>query len=88
MRCLLVVAGRTDFSRAAEGPCISQPTLSRRIGQLERAVGVRLLGRAGRTVRLIDAGETHVHAPVVCCPRPDATVGPARPSVRRGGGKS
>ncbi|MDK0523796.1 transcriptional regulator CynR [Streptomyces sp. ML-6] len=61
LRYLLAVAEHANFTRAAEDLRISQPTLSQQIKQLERAVGVQLLDRTGRTVRLTDAGETYVH---------------------------
>ncbi|WP_405775315.1 transcriptional regulator CynR [Streptomyces sp. NBC_00859] len=61
LRYLIAVAEHAGFTRAAEDLHISQPTLSQQIKQLERAVGVQLLDRTGRTVRLTDAGETYVH---------------------------
>ncbi|MEV7725093.1 transcriptional regulator CynR [Streptomyces sp. NPDC087917] len=59
LRYLLAVAEHGSFTRAAEELHISQPTLSQQVKQLERAVGVQLLDRAGRTVRLTDAGEAY-----------------------------
>lgn len=61
LRYLLAVAERGNFSRAAEDLHVSQPTLSQQVKQLERIVGVQLLDRTGRSVRLTDAGETYVH---------------------------
>ncbi|MCY0938980.1 transcriptional regulator CynR [Streptomyces sp. H34-S4] len=61
LRYLLAVAEHAGFTRAAEELRISQPTLSQQIKQLERTVGVQLLDRTGRGVRLTDAGETYVH---------------------------
>ncbi|MGI5447391.1 transcriptional regulator CynR [Streptomyces sp. CA-243310] len=61
LRYLLAVAEHAGFTRAAESLRISQPTLSQQIKQLERAVGVQLLDRTGRTVRLTDAGEAYAH---------------------------
>ncbi|WP_030803322.1 transcriptional regulator CynR [Streptomyces sp. NRRL S-337] len=61
LRYLLAVAEHANFTRAAEELHISQPTLSQQIKQLEKALGVQLLDRTGRTVRLTDAGETYVH---------------------------
>ncbi|MFF5705097.1 transcriptional regulator CynR [Streptomyces sp. NPDC012794] len=61
LRYLLAVAEHHSFTRAAEDLHISQPTLSQQIKQLERTVGVRLLDRGGRTVRLTDAGEAYAH---------------------------
>ena len=61
LRYLIAVAEHGNFTRAAEALSISQPTLSQQIKQLERAVGVQLLDRSGRTVRLTDAGTAYVH---------------------------
>ncbi|WP_430330772.1 transcriptional regulator CynR [Rhodococcus sp. ACT016] len=61
IRYLLAVADHGNFTRAAESLHISQPTLSQQIKQLERALGVELLDRSGRTVRLTDAGEAYAH---------------------------
>ncbi|MEU0601169.1 transcriptional regulator CynR [Streptomyces sp. NPDC006393] len=59
LRYLLAVAEHGNFTRAAEDLRISQPTLSQQVRQLERTVGVQLLDRTGRSVRLTDAGETY-----------------------------
>ncbi|AKA01599.1 MerR family transcriptional regulator [Streptomyces noursei ZPM] len=61
LRYLLAVAEHGSFTRAAEDLHISQPTLSQQVKQLERTVGVQLLDRTGRTVRLTDAGEAYTH---------------------------
>ncbi|MET8571067.1 transcriptional regulator CynR [Streptomyces sp. NPDC004783] len=60
LRYLLAVADQGSFTRAAEELFISQPTLSQQVRQLERTLGVQLLDRTGRSVRLTDAGETYV----------------------------
>ncbi|MEV5505679.1 transcriptional regulator CynR [Streptomyces orinoci] len=59
LRYLLAVAEHGNFTRAAEELHISQPTLSQQIKQLERTLGVQLLDRTGRTVRLTDAGTVY-----------------------------
>ncbi|MEU6477327.1 transcriptional regulator CynR [Streptomyces sp. NPDC047017] len=61
LRYLLAVAEHGSFTRAAEELRISQPTLSQQVRQLERTVGVQLLDRTGRSVRLTDAGETYAY---------------------------
>ncbi|MGW0818173.1 transcriptional regulator CynR [Streptomyces viridiviolaceus] len=61
LRYLIAVAEHGNFTRAAEELRISQPTLSQQIRQLERVVGVQLLDRSGRSVRLTDAGDAYVH---------------------------
>ncbi|MGW5386116.1 transcriptional regulator CynR [Nocardia sp. NPDC003963] len=59
LRYLLAVVDHGNFTRAAEALHISQPTLSQQIKQLERSLGVQLLDRSGRTVRLTDAGDAY-----------------------------
>ncbi|SEM02416.1 transcriptional regulator CynR [Rhodococcus maanshanensis] len=61
IRYLLAVADHGNFTRAAESLHVSQPTLSQQVRQLERALGVQLLDRSGRTVRLTEAGEAYAH---------------------------
>ncbi|WKG11028.1 transcriptional regulator CynR [Nocardia sp. PE-7] len=60
LRYLAAVAEHGNFTRAAEELHVSQPTLSHQIKQLERAVGAVLLDRAGRSVRLTDAGAAYL----------------------------
>ncbi|GAB2529475.1 transcriptional regulator CynR [Nocardia heshunensis] len=59
LRYLLAVAEHGNFTRAAEDLHVSQPTLSQQIRQLERLIGVPLLDRTGRSVRLTDAGAVY-----------------------------
>jgi LysR family cyn operon transcriptional activator len=61
IKYLLAVADHGNFTRAAEALHVSQPTLSQQIKQLERALGVVLLDRSSRAVRLSDAGEAYAH---------------------------
>jgi len=60
IRYLLAVAEHRNFTRAAEALYVSQPTLSQQIKQLEEGLGVQLLDRTGRTVRVTDAGEAYI----------------------------
>lgn len=50
------VAKRKNFSRAAESMEMPVSTLSRRISELERRLGVRLLNRSTRKIELTEAG--------------------------------
>jgi DNA-binding transcriptional LysR family regulator len=56
LRYFAAAARRLSFSRAAEEVCVSQPSLSLQIANLEREVGAALFVRQGRTVALTDAG--------------------------------
>jgi DNA-binding transcriptional LysR family regulator len=56
-RVLLRVVERGSFSRAAAELAMSQPTASRRVDELERALGARLLVRRARGVVPTPAGE-------------------------------
>jgi len=60
IRYFLAVAEYCSFTRAAEVLCISQPSLSQQVKQLEESLGVQLLDRTSRTVRLTAAGEVYV----------------------------
>ena len=56
LRYFAAAAKRESFSRAAEECCVSQPSLSLQIANLEKEVGTQLFNRQGRSVRLTDAG--------------------------------
>src|SRR2546430_5924992 len=57
LRYFVGVAQELNFTRAAQILRIAQPALSRQIRQLEEEVGVVLLERNKRGVRLTDAGK-------------------------------
>jgi DNA-binding transcriptional LysR family regulator len=56
LEAFVAVADLASFRRAAESVHLSQPALSRRIGKLEEALGVRLFDRTTRTVNLTAVG--------------------------------
>ncbi len=51
------VARELNFSRAAEGLALTQPTVSRHIDALEREAGLQLFTHVGRKTILTEAGE-------------------------------
>lgn len=57
LRYFLALARTLNFTRAAEEVHIAQPPLSRQIAQLEEELGVALVDRDARPLRLTPAGE-------------------------------
>lgn len=59
LRLFSAVAEARGFSAAARVVSVPKQTLSRRIGELERALGVQLLHRTTRTLRLTEVGAAY-----------------------------
>jgi DNA-binding transcriptional LysR family regulator len=57
LRAFVAVAEELNFTRAAERLHLGQQAVSKSVGQLEGELGVRLLVRTTREVRLTPAGE-------------------------------
>jgi DNA-binding transcriptional LysR family regulator len=57
LRYFVAVAQRKHFTQAADELHLAQPALSRQIQQLEQELGIELLVRTSRRVRLTAAGE-------------------------------
>lgn len=57
LRYFVTVAREGNVTRAADRLHLTQPTLSRQISQMERSLGVRLLEREGRGIKLTRQGE-------------------------------
>jgi DNA-binding transcriptional LysR family regulator len=63
LRSFYAVAEAGSVSRAARQGYISQPALSKAVRELEKSVGIPLMERTARGVKLTEAGQTlHVHA--------------------------
>src|SRR3978361_694925 len=60
LNVLREVALRGSFSAAAESLAYTQPAISQQIARLEKPVGVKLIEREPRGVRLTPAGEVLV----------------------------
>ena len=56
MIALLTIADKQNISRAADELSLSQPSLSRVLGRLEKRLGVRLFERSSRGVHLTEVG--------------------------------
>jgi len=61
LRLFAAVVQQGGFTRAAAKLNLSQPAISKSLNELERQLGVNLLDRTGRSIRLTTAGRT-LHA--------------------------
>lgn len=82
LRCFVAVAEELNFRRAAERMNMTQPPLSRQIRLLEHGVGLTLLERSNRQVRLTPAGENYYDSAVDLLQRAEQSVLKARQAER------
>ncbi len=57
LRYFMMLAEEQHYTRAAEKLCITQPSLSNAINQLEKELGVRLFEKEGRRIYLTELGK-------------------------------
>lgn len=81
LRYFVAVAEERNFTRAAERLHIAQPPLSTAIRQLEQQLGVQLLERTSREVRLTPAGELLLTRGAALLAQADATFAAVRELV-------
>lgn len=81
LRYFLAVAEHLNFTKAAAGLRVAQPALSRQIRDLEDELGVQLMERGPRFVRLTSAGEAFMMESRSVLQRADEAVRIARSFV-------
>ncbi|MBT1004292.1 LysR family transcriptional regulator [Paenarthrobacter sp. DKR-5] len=74
LELFMALAEETHFTRAAALKGTSQPTLSRAVGRLERALDARLVVRTTRSVALTPAGERLRSELAAVLPQLDAAI--------------
>ncbi|TLD72447.1 LysR family transcriptional regulator [Phragmitibacter flavus] len=84
LRYFVAVAEEENVSRAALRLHLSQPALSRQIGDMEKEMGFALLERGAKSVRLTDAGRVFLKEACVVLKRLEEGVEKAR-AVATGG---
>ena len=84
LRYFAAVARERNFTRAAAILHITQPPLSRQIQLLEEELGVALIVRKSRPVKLTDAGRLFYEQAMQVLGRVDVTSGRCVPKARRG----
>ncbi|MDB6050967.1 MAG: LysR family transcriptional regulator [Pseudomonas sp.] len=82
LRCFVAVATELHFGRAAQRLNMTQPPLSRQIQLLEHELGVQLLERTRRTVRLTPAGLAFLPEAEDVLVRSEAAALTARRAIR------
>lgn len=85
IRSFIAVAEELHFGRAAKRLNIAQPPLSQRIRSLEQEIGVALLERTKRSVRLTRAGELFLREATVILTDLDRATELTRLTMKEGG---
>jgi DNA-binding transcriptional LysR family regulator len=83
LRYFVAVAEAENVTRAAAKLRIAQPAVSRQVQDLEEELGVSLLERGAKSIRLTDAGRVFLEGARAVLQRADEAVASAR--ARRGG---
>ncbi len=78
LEIFVAVVEAGHFGRAAEALHISQPTVSQEVGRLERALGIALFDRTGRSATVTPAGEATVAEGRILLEQADQLVKTAR----------
>jgi len=86
LQCFVAVATELNFRRAAERLNMTQPPLSRQVQLLEHQLGVQLLERSKRSVRLTAAGRSFFHEAQSLLERAELAALTARKLSRGDGG--
>lgn len=87
VRAFVCLADELHFGHAANRLCTSQPSLSRMIHSLEEALGVALLARSTRKVRLTAAGEAFASECKLALAHLELAVSAAQHAARGGEGR-
>src|ERR1039458_2812637 len=72
IRSFLAVADEKSFTRAGKALFLTQQAVSRHVQKLERSLGLELVTRTTRTVRLTPGGESFAAAAVAIVEQLDA----------------
>ena len=78
LRYFVAVAETENVTRAAAQLRVAQPAVSRQIRDLEAELGVPLLERTAKTIRLTDAGRVFLHETRAVLQRTEAAVAAVR----------
>ncbi len=87
LRYFVAVAETENVTRAAAKLRIAQPAVSRQIRDLEEELGVPLLERQAKSVRLTDAGRLFLDEARAVLERADAAVEKVRATANRARGE-